>query len=268
MKKILVGREQEKKVLTKALQSDESEMISVIGRRRVGKTFLIKSVYANQIDFEITGIQNAPKIEQLLNFKIRLLKTALGKKATLLEIPDQDLMQMVEVLHHISLREQLHIMTLSHSEKNNEHMLRIFGINPLFALKSTPSPLLKKLDAIGTLFIKNIHFLSLETQKYLAEYIRYGHYRPYKSKDKTICNVRIIVSTDQDLLNMVHNTLFSHELYNELKKAKLTMPPLNTLPEQELTNLAEGITEQALQSQDSKPILELTPYEKTKLTDN
>jgi len=203
--------------------------------------------------------------EQLLHFKVQLLKTALEKKATLLEVPDNDLMQMVEVLHHISLREQLHIIALCYPEKNNEHMIKIFGLNPLFALKNTAPALLKKLDAIGTLFIKNIHFLSIETQRYLAEYIRYGQYRSYRSDKKSSCNVRIIASTDQDLLNLVHNNLFSQELYNELKKTMLTMPSLNTLPEQELTNLAEGITEQAVDPQGCKPTLTLTEHEKTKL---
>ncbi|MEM6964443.1 MAG: ATP-binding protein [Bacteroidota bacterium] len=69
---IIVGREKEIKNLEDALRSDESELISVVGRRRVGKTFLVQSVYANKIDFEITGIQNATKREQLENFTIAL----------------------------------------------------------------------------------------------------------------------------------------------------------------------------------------------------
>ncbi|GAG16170.1 unnamed protein product, partial [marine sediment metagenome] len=54
--------------------------------------------------------------EQLLNFKIRLLKTALGKKATLLKIPEQDLLPTVEIVHHISLRDHLQIVALNHPE--------------------------------------------------------------------------------------------------------------------------------------------------------
>ena len=71
-----VGREKEQNILKKALQSKEAEMISVIGRRRVGKTFLVKSVYKNCIDFEMTGIQNASRIEQLRNFTNRLKAVA------------------------------------------------------------------------------------------------------------------------------------------------------------------------------------------------
>ena len=56
-------------------------------------------------------------------------------------------------------------------------------------------PLLEKLDNIGTLFIKNIHFLDLETQEYLAEFIRYGFFSVFKSEHKIPSNVRIICSS-------------------------------------------------------------------------
>lgn len=64
----LIGREKEIERLNEALVSKESELISVIGRRRVGKTFLIESVYGDKMDFAISGIQNASKQEQLENF--------------------------------------------------------------------------------------------------------------------------------------------------------------------------------------------------------
>ena len=49
-------------------------MISVIGRRRVGKTFLIQQVYKNHITFEISGIQNVGSSEQIRNFTERLFE--------------------------------------------------------------------------------------------------------------------------------------------------------------------------------------------------
>lgn len=72
MKSLLTGREKEIETLKKALVSKESEMVSVIGRRRVGKTFLIQSVYEKQIAFEISGLQYAEKRDQLRNFRQRL----------------------------------------------------------------------------------------------------------------------------------------------------------------------------------------------------
>lgn len=73
-----IGRIEEKRMLENALQSSKAEMISVIGRRRIGKTFLVKSVYREMIDFEITGIQHATRREQLRNFMLQLAKYSGG----------------------------------------------------------------------------------------------------------------------------------------------------------------------------------------------
>ena len=64
----LVGRKEEIKTLQACLISREPEFVAVIGRRRVGKTFLIKQTYRDHIDFELTGLQNSDKREQLQNF--------------------------------------------------------------------------------------------------------------------------------------------------------------------------------------------------------
>ena len=77
-KNALIGRIEEIKILNNAFQSSKAEMVAVIGRRRVGKTFLVKSVYENKIDFEITGIQHATRSEQLRNFIIQISKYSDG----------------------------------------------------------------------------------------------------------------------------------------------------------------------------------------------
>ncbi len=69
---MLTGRTTEIALLKEALNSTESEMISIIGRRRVGKTFLVRTVYQDHLDFEISGIQSAQSNEQLRNFHQRL----------------------------------------------------------------------------------------------------------------------------------------------------------------------------------------------------
>ena len=80
----LIGREKEKAILEEALTSNSSEMVAVIGRRRVGKTFLIRSVYNSQIDLEFTGVQNAELEEQLDNFYFSLQEFSAEK----LEAPE------------------------------------------------------------------------------------------------------------------------------------------------------------------------------------
>ncbi|MEM7374765.1 MAG: ATP-binding protein [Bacteroidota bacterium] len=65
---MLIGRKKEIDILHTVLASEKAEMIAVIGRRRVGKTFLIKSIYKQQLIFQLTGLQNGSPKEQLLAF--------------------------------------------------------------------------------------------------------------------------------------------------------------------------------------------------------
>lgn len=71
----LVGRIQEKKIIEDALASKGAELIAIYGRRRIGKTFLIRSVYRKYIKFESTGVHNATMKEQLEGFSFALKKT-------------------------------------------------------------------------------------------------------------------------------------------------------------------------------------------------
>ena len=203
--------------------------------------------------------------ETLLNFKIALLQTSLSKKAILLEMPEQDLMPTVELLHHISMREHLQVLKVQGQPKNFELAIALFGINPIFGINQQTKPLLEKLDGTGTLFIQNIHFLDIETQEHLAEYLKYGYYRIFKSDQKVMSNVRIICSTNQHLPTMVQEGSFLPALFDELKKTSLQLPSLLTLSENELYELAQGFSEQAIKTEDFKSLLELTQKDKTRL---
>jgi uncharacterized protein len=70
----IIGRAFEKNELTKALESNKSELVAVIGRRRVGKTFLIRQFLEAQIIAEFTGVQNVSQDVQLFHF-LSVLKT-------------------------------------------------------------------------------------------------------------------------------------------------------------------------------------------------
>lgn len=203
--------------------------------------------------------------ETLLNFKIELLKTALSKKAILLEMNDEDLVPTVEIIHHISLRDTLHMLKLSGPCITADIAIKLFGINPLFGQSQEQKPILEMLADNGTLFIHNIHFLDAESQEYLAELIRYGFYRRIKSEQRVPSTVRVLCSTNQDLQTLVREQKFSAALFNELSRTSLVMPSLVTLPENELAQLADGLTEQAIKTDDLKNFLELTDREKHKL---
>lgn len=68
MEKSIIGRKNEIERLKKYLASDRSEFIAIYGRRRVGKTFLIKELLEGQFSFRMTGKENAHMSDQLLAF--------------------------------------------------------------------------------------------------------------------------------------------------------------------------------------------------------
>jgi uncharacterized protein len=72
MANLLIGRKEEQVILHEALHSQSAEMVAVFGRRRVGKTFLIKQTYQSHISFELTGLQSSNNKAQLQNFSNQL----------------------------------------------------------------------------------------------------------------------------------------------------------------------------------------------------
>ena len=66
---MLIGREKEKQVLLNALNEEYSQFIAVYGRRRVGKTFLIRETFDNKFDFQYTGAANLTARKQLARFR-------------------------------------------------------------------------------------------------------------------------------------------------------------------------------------------------------
>jgi uncharacterized protein len=64
----IAGRQEEIALLQKIAQKNESSFLAVYGRRRVGKTFLIRQVYQNDIVFECSGVIGKTTAQQLENF--------------------------------------------------------------------------------------------------------------------------------------------------------------------------------------------------------
>lgn len=74
MKKHIVGRENEAKVLDRILNSNKPEFLAIYGRRRVGKTYLIKNYFNDKacIFFSVTGLKKATMHEQIKHFTTTL----------------------------------------------------------------------------------------------------------------------------------------------------------------------------------------------------
>lgn len=69
---MIIGRKYEQKILQECVDSASPEFIAVYGRRRVGKTYLIKHFFKDKFDFYMTGSYNSSKSEQLGDFHAQL----------------------------------------------------------------------------------------------------------------------------------------------------------------------------------------------------
>lgn len=75
---MLVGRDKEKRILLDALKDEYSQFIAVYGRRRVGKTFLIREAFNYQFCFQFTGAANLITRKQLARFRQALKEHGLS----------------------------------------------------------------------------------------------------------------------------------------------------------------------------------------------
>lgn len=68
----IIGREPEMKKLQQYADSEKAEFIAIYGRRRVGKTFLVRSFFNDKFDFYVTGIIDGTVEEQMQSFSMAL----------------------------------------------------------------------------------------------------------------------------------------------------------------------------------------------------
>ena len=74
----VIGRKEERRALNRYMKSGKAEFIALYGRRRVGKTFLVKHFFYNEFDFYMSGTIDAPKSVQLSNFYQGLINAGLS----------------------------------------------------------------------------------------------------------------------------------------------------------------------------------------------
>lgn len=65
---MFIGREEEKYQLEEAYSSSESEFVAVYGRRRIGKTYLVRETLQNRFSFFHAGVSKLPAKGQLQAF--------------------------------------------------------------------------------------------------------------------------------------------------------------------------------------------------------
>lgn len=90
---MLVARTKEIEILKAAAERGEAQFVAIYGRRRVGKTFLVKETFGNSFTFQHAGLAKGTKREQIASFCDSLRRAGLGQ----FETPD-DWMGAFELL--------------------------------------------------------------------------------------------------------------------------------------------------------------------------
>lgn len=106
----IVGRVREVQKLNAFYQSPKAEFLAVYGRRRVGKTFLIQSVFSDKdcVFFHITGVKDGSLQDQIENFtrvtgKAFYNGAELNPKEKWLEVFDQ----LTEAINKVDKKEKV-----------------------------------------------------------------------------------------------------------------------------------------------------------------
>ena len=77
MNRSIIGREQEVNRIQELYNSEKPEFVALFGRRRVGKTFLVREILEEKFVFDLAGLAKGGIKKQLLNFYYSLKKVAI-----------------------------------------------------------------------------------------------------------------------------------------------------------------------------------------------
>ena len=75
----MIGRQKEIEMLRRAAESGRSEFVAVYGRRRVGKTFLVRETFNSKFAFQHSGVANCGTKIQLDRFRRSLIESGHAK---------------------------------------------------------------------------------------------------------------------------------------------------------------------------------------------
>lgn len=107
----MIGRIEEQKLLLSLLEEDEPQFVAVFGRRRIGKTYLVREVFQHRFTFQHTGVSNADlspgtrKRNQLEKFKESLTEAGYNSPEKLKSWNDA-FNGLKEVIRHSSERKK------------------------------------------------------------------------------------------------------------------------------------------------------------------
>jgi uncharacterized protein len=107
----IIGRGKEKARLDKILQSKEAEFLALYGRRRVGKTFLIRQYLKKNIVFDISGSKEGSKTKQISDFFAEYLTRTKAQQETQMPTTWQEAFRyLAKYLSELPTTESKHVV--------------------------------------------------------------------------------------------------------------------------------------------------------------
>ncbi len=94
----MIGRSAELDYLQQLMHENKSAFVALYGRRRVGKTFLIRTAFDKRFSFQLTGMANTDVDMQLANFHLVMQKLSGTKK---MEPAKTWLMAFAQLTHYL-----------------------------------------------------------------------------------------------------------------------------------------------------------------------
>ncbi len=95
----IIGRQDELEIFQNAMSDDVAHFFAVYGRRRVGKTFLIREYFKKEMCFEMTGLHDDNLERQLQNFTTALQVTLDKRKKSV--TPQNWLAAFMQLISHL-----------------------------------------------------------------------------------------------------------------------------------------------------------------------
>ena len=124
---MVIGRKEEIEKLKRAYDSDRSEFVVVYGRRRIGKTFLIRETFDYKFTFQYSGVFKISNQKQLEVFHRNLIEQGLDPT----ENPPKDWFEAFFLLQHLILkskdtRKVIFLDELPWMDARNSHFIPAF----------------------------------------------------------------------------------------------------------------------------------------------
>ncbi|MBN1549592.1 sigma 54-interacting transcriptional regulator [Candidatus Babeliales bacterium] len=236
--------------------SSRKEVVLTLREQGIGQKVLIQSEqFQDRHDWlsllHLHGTKTGQRLNEiiplfslpLLKFKVSFMRKMIEHRALFLLGAQDDCKVLADLVHTASSAGCAYY--LNPGDRDEASIAEeLFGLDPVVTVGKPRMALLERAGSDGTIIIHDVHKLSMTLQNQLAEYLKYGWYRLYKSEQKRIGLAQIVVASDKDIEKLVLSGYFSKTLYEELKGAQVYIPDPLSLEHAVLSSIMDAYIQQ------------------------